>query len=82
MTSHVGQTEVDLLLWADFQVPRTTTTGCRDSSGDRYVQTISMEALTGISVVLLIEHGIAVRKRTLKISTIDPDTFADLEENE
>ena len=28
---------------------------------------------------LLIEHGIAVHKRTLEVLTVDPDTFADLE---
>ena len=28
---------------------------------------------------LLIEHGIAVHKRTLEVLTVDPNTFADLE---
>ena len=79
MSSRVGQTEMDRILWTDFPVPITTMTGRRDSSGGRHVQTTSTEPLTGIQVVLLIEHGIAVHKRTLELLTVDPDTFADLE---
>ena len=79
MSSRVGQTEVNPILWTDFPVPITTMTGRRDSSGDRHVQTASTEPLIGIQVVLLIEHGISVHKRTLEVLTVDLDTFVNLE---
>ena len=81
MSSRVGQTEVGPILWTDSPVQITTVTGRRDSSGGRHIQTTSTEPLTGIQVVLLIEHGIAVGKRTLEVLTVDLDTFADLEGN-
>ena len=79
MSSRVGQTQVDIVLWTDFPVPITTMTGCRDFSGGRHVQTASTEPLTGIQVVLLFEHGITVNKHTPKVLTVDPVRFAGLE---
>ena len=79
MSSHVGQTEVDPILWTNSTVPITTMTGRGDSSGGRHVQTTSTEPLTGIQVVLLIEHGISVLTRTLEVVPVDLDTSADLE---
>ena len=78
MKPHVWQTEVDRILCTDFTVPTTTMTGRRDSSGGRHVQTNSTEPLTGIQVVLLIKHGIAVHNRTFEVVPVDADTSADL----
>ena len=79
MKHYVRQAEVDRILWTDFPVPITTMTGCGDSSGSRNVQTVSTESLAGTQVVLLIDHGIAVHKRTLKVASIYPNTSTDLE---
>ena len=78
MSSCVEQTGVGSITWTDFLVPITTMTCRRDSLGGRHVQTNSTEPLTGIQVVLLIEHGIAAHKRTLEVLTVNPDSFANL----
>ena len=78
MSSRVEQTVADSIIWTRFLFPVTTMTGRRFSLGGQHVQTNSTEPLTGIQVVLLIEHGIAAHKRTLEVLTVNPDSFANL----
>ncbi|MCE2436845.1 MAG: hypothetical protein J4F97_02360 [Pseudomonadales bacterium] len=79
MSTRAGNTEMDPIHRTNFPVLITTMTGCRNFSGGRHVQTNSTELLTGSQVVLLVEDGSAVRKRTIEALTVNPDTFANLE---
>lgn len=79
MSSRVERTEVGLIYWTEFPVPITTMTCRRGFSEGRHVRTTSTERLTGIQIVLLIEHCVAVYKCILNVLTVDPDTIADWE---